>query len=475
MVKKQIAEKKKNGRVYTPEFVVCNILDMIGYTDVNILKKNIIDNSCGNGAFLTEIVKRYCEIANKSGLSVLNIKYDLENYIFGIELDKEECQACRENLDAVVKQFDIFDVKWNVVCQDTLKTKQYDGIMDYVVGNPPYVRVHNLDNLAEIKSFQFSKEGMTDLYIVFFEIGLNMLKPNGVLGYITPSSYFTSKSGRIMRKYIIQNNLLTNIVDFKHAQIFNAMTYCCITVLDKKNRAKDVNYYEYDLIHRQPFLAEKLSQDDYMIGNCFYFSKKQALHKLKNILSYTPILNQKEVQVKNGFATLLDDFFIQDSLPFNEYTIPILKSSTGKWKQCFYPYKNGKIVPFEILQKNDNIKRYYLSKIALLKNKANENTKEWWGFGRTQGLNDVFKVKYSINSLIRTRDDIKLVECKSGSGVYSGLYILTNIEFEKIRKALVSQEFVEYVALLGKYKSGGYYTFSSKDVKCFLDYTLLKD
>ncbi|MFG6319101.1 MAG: hypothetical protein K1W33_04465 [Clostridia bacterium] len=39
---------------------------------------------------------------------------------------------------------------------------------------------------------------------------------------------------------------------------------------------------------------------------------------------------------------------------------------------------------------------------------------------------------------------------------------------------MLDEEFGEYVSLLGKYKSGGYYTFSSKDVKTYLDYKIGK-
>jgi adenine-specific DNA-methyltransferase len=61
--------------------------------------------------------------------------------------------------------------------------------MDYVVGNPPYVRVHNLrENYEDIKAFSFSKKGMTDLFIVFFEIGFKMLNKTGKMSYISPTS-----------------------------------------------------------------------------------------------------------------------------------------------------------------------------------------------------------------------------------------------------------------------------------------------
>lgn len=106
--------------------------------------------------------------------------------------------------------------------------------MDFVVGNPPYVRVHNLENTFDMaKSFSFAQDGMTDLYIVFYEIGLKMLNENGVLGYITPSSYFNSIAGSHMRKVFVENNLIDQIVDLKHFQAFNATTYTEITILKK--------------------------------------------------------------------------------------------------------------------------------------------------------------------------------------------------------------------------------------------------
>ena len=37
-------------------------------------KKHIIDNSCGDGAFLCEIIKRYCDTAKSACLSINDIK-----------------------------------------------------------------------------------------------------------------------------------------------------------------------------------------------------------------------------------------------------------------------------------------------------------------------------------------------------------------------------------------------------------------
>jgi adenine-specific DNA-methyltransferase len=52
--------KSKNlGQVNTPDWIVKKILDMSGYSGKSILDKYIMEPSCGDGAFLIEIVKRY--------------------------------------------------------------------------------------------------------------------------------------------------------------------------------------------------------------------------------------------------------------------------------------------------------------------------------------------------------------------------------------------------------------------------------
>ncbi len=100
-------KKKKSGQVYTPDYLVCDILDTAGYYGKTILNKHVIDNSAGDGAFLQEIVKRYC----KAFLSADNdrnlLKDNLQNYIHGIEIEPSEYLKCLENLNSAAKQFDI--------------------------------------------------------------------------------------------------------------------------------------------------------------------------------------------------------------------------------------------------------------------------------------------------------------------------------------------------------------------------------
>lgn len=464
---KRLTVEKSSGRFYTPRYMVENILDLSEYYESNILKKHIIDNSCGDGAFLTAIVERYCKECVKQDIPLNIVADDLEKYIHGIEIDSVECEKCINNLNETVAKFNIYNVNWDIICGDTLKIEKYNGKMDFVVGNPPYIRVHNLgESFNEIKKFSFAQTGMTDLYLVFYEIGLKMLKENGVLGYITPSSFFNSLAGKNLRDYIIRENLLRKLVNLKHFQAFSATTYTSIVILSNRNNL-NTEYYEFDEKNLIPYYVDTLHIDDYYINGKFYFSTKEQLNELKMILIFNN--TSSYFQVKNGFATLADSIFIGD-FDFEQYVIPIVKASTGKKTKCFFPYKNGKLVDIEELKSDSTIKNYIEVNEVKLKHRSLENKNEWFGFGRSQGINDVNKSKYSINSLVRTENDIKIVKCEEGTGVYSGLYILTDTSQKELNKLVISKEFVNYISLLGKYKSGGYYTFSSKDLQLYLNY-----
>ena len=114
-----------------------------------------------------------------------------------------------------------------------------------MIGNPPYVRIHNTKE--DLSNFEFCKKGMTDLFLAFYEISLKMLKTNGKLCYINPTSIFNSKAAEIARKKIIKLNLLTKVVNFKHTQLFeNITTYSTILLLDKNNTSNVVKYFDSD-------------------------------------------------------------------------------------------------------------------------------------------------------------------------------------------------------------------------------------
>ncbi len=470
MPKKAHTERIKNsGRVYTPVKIVDAILDLTQYVGSATLQRHVVDNSCGDGAFLTRVVRRYCEAAKLARSRTL--RSDLETYIHGIELDQASRDSCVAQLDEVAAEYGARNVRWDVLCADALTVSQYDGKMDYVLGNPPYVRVHNLGvSRKSVRSYEFAQVGMTDLYLVFYEIGRKMLNSRGKLGYITPSSFFNSVAGKSLRHKLVAEKALKKLVDMKHEQVFSAATYTTIVVIEKGREDDALELYDYDR-YVGPRYVDTLRPADYYFNDKFYFGRHEELSKLKEILKLGAYGDRFEV--KNGFATLADKFFIADDLDL-PHTIPVVKASTGKTTRCLFPYEDGIPLPESQLFKNKALAEYYHKYEVKLKSRSLISPQDWTGYGRTQGVNDVARDKCAVNTLIRDKNDVKLTPAPAGTGVYSGLYILSDLTYDQLQALLVADDFANYVAALMKYKAGGYYAFSSKDLKTYLEYASMQ-
>lgn len=199
-----MTDKKKEGQYMTPDGIVSMILNNIGYTENHVLTRKIMEPSFGDGAFLINIVQRIISEGTRTGLSKQQITDIIQANVFGIEKDKILYQKTLERLNSLLAVYDIPEIQWekNLTCGDTLiECKKHIGKYDYVVGNPPFVRVHNIpDEYRDVvKQFQFV-DGMIDLYIVFYEIGINLLNNKGKLGYISPNSFMKNSSQKKIPK-----------------------------------------------------------------------------------------------------------------------------------------------------------------------------------------------------------------------------------------------------------------------------------
>ena len=67
---------------------------------------------------------------------------------------------------------------------------------DIVIGNPPYVRQEKIKELKPyFKEHYKTYTGVADLYVYFFEKGLNILKENGIFAFICSNKFAKAKYG----------------------------------------------------------------------------------------------------------------------------------------------------------------------------------------------------------------------------------------------------------------------------------------
>jgi hypothetical protein len=109
-----------------------------------------------------------------------------------------------------------------------------DGGFDAIVGNPPYVRIQDLGRLlADYARSRYSTaRGSFDSYIPFIERGVELLAPEGRLGFIVPNKFLKLAYGAGLRAMLSGDRLVEEIIDFGDAQIFDRATnYTAVLLL----------------------------------------------------------------------------------------------------------------------------------------------------------------------------------------------------------------------------------------------------
>ncbi len=121
-----------------------------------------------------------------------------------------------------------------------------DGF-DIVIGNPPYVRrtkIKQEDKDIYERDYN-SATGQYDLYLLFIERGLTVLKNNtGILTYINPLRFFNADYGVGCRTLIARQYSISHILDVSQLSVFkSAMTYPCVLFLRKSIAQNDHTFY----------------------------------------------------------------------------------------------------------------------------------------------------------------------------------------------------------------------------------------
>lgn len=482
--------KDKLGQIFTPLHIVEKILDEAGFVGKATLRKKIMEPSFGDGVFLEVILRRMITAARLEGIPNKKLEKMLKNSIYGIEIDPIVYAKTIIRLNAIMLEKGLTTaLAWKLEATDALPYNKNFGKFDFVFGNPPYIRIHDLTEATRSylkANYDFCKHGMIDIYLSFFELGLKFLKPTGKLAYITPNSYMKNASNEYFRKFLTENNLIEKIIDFKSNQVFdNVSTYTCITLLAKTRKESFFDYI-YSNLEKNIFTAK--------INAATCGIKSWSFNDLENevlIKKFSSRKNKLEsfCNIQYGFATLRDNIFIaaqtkkldRKYMLFNGEKVEkqslkkIVKASTYKGKKNYsyvlFPYLkiNNKLLPMAeaFIQKEYPFAYAYLlkNKEELLKRDMEAGAKEWFQFGRSQGLANMAKPKLIVSPLINGK--IKVFLVKGNIYTYSGIFITAKnlASLKEVEKLLRSKDFRKYIALTSKEFRGGYININTKQIK----------
>ncbi|RUW49470.1 type I restriction endonuclease subunit M [Mesorhizobium sp. M1A.F.Ca.ET.072.01.1.1] len=314
----------------------------------------IVDPACGSGVFLVmafdymkaELTRVNDKIADLRGGARSLFDPDSEiltNNLFGVDVNAESIEIAKLSLwvktarrgkmldsldnnlrvgDSLIEDSNFAYLKHGFTWQNAFPGVFADGGFDVVLGNPPYVRMEFLKAIKPYLASRFEVvSDRADLYAYFFERGLKLLKPGGRLGYISSATFFRTRAGAPLRRFLRTNATIEHVVDFADLQIFEGVTtYPAVLVVRNEIPTADheISFWKLNSLPETNFTAAYLKNaaeyDQASLTDGSWEIEDVSLGHLRDkIRKGRPSLKQAYGSPLYGIKTGLNDAFIIDT------------------------------------------------------------------------------------------------------------------------------------------------------------------
>lgn len=218
--------KGMHGAVFTRPWVVDLILDLAGYTaDKPLWEMVAVEPACGEGAFLGRMAERLSAACKRGGLDIR----DSLGSIQAFDLQPENVEKSRRLLHERLitcgwKETSSKKFAENVVRSGDFLLHDHDRLKaDFVLGNPPYIR---LEAVPPTRSDAYRRvcstmTGRADIYVGFLEMGLELLRPDGTLSFICADRWMRNQYGRLLRQLVENNFSVEAAIEMHNVDAFD--------------------------------------------------------------------------------------------------------------------------------------------------------------------------------------------------------------------------------------------------------------
>jgi adenine-specific DNA-methyltransferase len=229
------------GEVFTRRWVVDLILDQCGYqADVDLTLLTAVEPAAGSGAFLGPALERL--LSARAQFQPGQPWEQLATCLFALDLQPGHAETCRrlavrQLAEAGCPQDEAEKLANSWIRQGDFLLDDFNGLQaDVVIGNPPYIRIEELgpELLAAYRAACPTMTGRSDVYIGFYERGLEVLKPGGRLAFICADRWMRNQYGHRLREKILFGGFaVDNCIVMHDVNAFadDVAAYPAITVL----------------------------------------------------------------------------------------------------------------------------------------------------------------------------------------------------------------------------------------------------
>lgn len=216
---------QEHGEVFTRRWVVDLILDLVGYSaDRDLVGMKAMEPACGSGAFLVAMIERLMDSARRHARDLGEAQGALaaidlisRNVALSKAMTRETLRSAgvrrivaEELADAWIRQGDF------------LLEPPAERSTDFVVGNPPYVRLEAVppDRSEAYRMACQTMGGRADVYIGFYEHGLRALRDGGVLGFICADRWMRNAYGARLRAMVSEGWAVEAVISMTGVDAF---------------------------------------------------------------------------------------------------------------------------------------------------------------------------------------------------------------------------------------------------------------
>ena len=134
--------------------------------------------------------------------------------------------------------------EWRFEFPEVLNNEgEFEGF-DLIIGNPPYIKEYeNRDAFNGLRN-KDCYQGKMDIWYLFGDLGLKLLKPNCNLCYIATNNWVTNAGASNFRNIVIKNSQIVNLTDFGPFMIFENASIQTMIMLFKNT--KEIDNYTFD-------------------------------------------------------------------------------------------------------------------------------------------------------------------------------------------------------------------------------------
>lgn len=230
--------RAEHGEVFTRRWIVELILDLAGYTaDCDLGSFVAVEPACGAGAFLGPMAERLVESARAHGREAA----DLLPALRARDLLPGNVMKARAVTAATLTKRGLtagtaaeLTERW-VAQGDFLLEGSEAESADFVLGNPPYVRLENVPSFRSVayRDACPTMRGRSDIFVGFIEMGLRQLREGGVLGFIVADRWMRNQYGSKLRSMISDSFAVEAVVQLHNVHAFEepVSAYPAITVI----------------------------------------------------------------------------------------------------------------------------------------------------------------------------------------------------------------------------------------------------